>query len=461
MSDYDVIIIGAGPAGIFAALELIKKDGMRVAILEQGHDISKRTCVAREKDRKCTMCRPCAITSGWGGAGAFSDGKLTLTPDIGGWLEEYISRAELTGLIDYVDGVYVDFGAPVHIYGSDEKKIKSIRDKAVKAELTLVTGRIRHMGTDKCAEVLENMQDFISKKIDIKTETNVARIEVEDGRIAGVLTTDGERISGDHIIAAPGRKGAAWLRSESARLGLEQRNNAVDIGVRVEVPAAVTEELTEALYESKLIYTSRTFKDQVRTFCMNPYGVVSPEANGDVVLVNGHSYSDSKTENTNFAVLVSTSFTEPFKEPIAYGQHIARLANMLGGGILVQTLGDLRMGRRSTVSRLNESTVRPTMPGATPGDLSFVLPYRYLTDIKEMLVALDKIAPGVNSRNTLLYGVEVKFYSSRLRLSGNLETQIENLYAIGDGAGITRGLIQSSCSGVLAARSILANKRAA
>jgi uncharacterized FAD-dependent dehydrogenase len=461
MPRYDVIIIGAGPAGIFAGLELIKHDHLRVLILEQGADISKRICLARDRDRQCAVCRPCAITGGWGGAGAFSDGKLTLTPDIGGWLGEYVDRDELNSLIAYVDGIYVEFGAPHEVFGIDENRIKDIKDRAVRAELTLVTGHIRHMGTDRCAEVLQNMYDFARDRLEVKTNTDVTRIEVEDGRVTGVLTADGERFSGNHVIVAPGRKGSGWLRSEAERLGLEQQNNAVDIGIRVEVPAAVTEELTDALYESKLIYTSRTFKDNVRTFCMNPRGVVSPELNGDVVLVNGHSYSEAKTDNTNFAVLVSTTFTEPFREPIAYGQHIARLANMLGGGILVQTLGDLRLGRRSTPSRIAESTVKPTMFGATPGDLSFVLPYRYLVDIKEMLAALDRLAPGVNSRNTLLYGVEVKFYSSRLRLSSDLETQVDNLYAVGDGAGVTRGLIQSSCSGVLAARSILEKARAA
>jgi len=460
MSRYDVIIVGAGPAGIFAGLELIKEDGARVLILERGADISERVCVARERDRRCSICEPCAITAGWGGAGAFSDGKLTLTPDIGGWLEEYIGRDELSALINFVDGIYVEFGAPIHLYGGGTGTIQDIKERAVKAELTLIAGRIRHMGTDRCATVLENMRKFAGEHLDVRTKTGVASILVDNGRVEGVVTDDGERIDADHVIVAPGREGAAWLRAEAAKLGLAQESNAVDIGVRVEVPAAVTEELTDALYESKLVYVSRTFKDNVRTFCMNPHGVVSPESNGDIVLVNGHSYANKRTDNTNFAVLVSTTFTEPFKEPIAYGQHIARLANLLGGGILVQTLGDLRLGRRSTASRIAESTVKPTM-AATPGDLSFVLPYRHLVDIKEMLAALDELAPGVNSRNTLLYGIEVKFYSSRVKLSANLETEIENLYAVGDGAGVTRGLIQSSCSGVLAARSILDKRRTA
>ncbi len=455
MEDYDVIIVGAGPAGIFTALELLKKNHIRVLILEKGPDLDKRVCVARTKDKSCKICHPCAITSGWGGAGAFSDGKLTLTPEIGGWLEEYIGRERLVEMISYVDSVYVDFGAPDRVHGQNSKLIERIRKRAVKAELTLISAHIRHMGTDTCAKVLENMRDTIGRGATVLTRTGVDQIIAEDGKAVGVITSDGDRIKAPYVVVAPGREGADWLSGEAGRLGVSTQSNAVDIGVRVEVPAVVTEELTTALYESKLIYTSRSFQDQVRTFCMNPYGVVSPELNDNVLLVNGHSYSDSRTDNTNFALLVSTTFTEPFKEPITYGKYIARLANLIGGGIIVQTLGDLQLGRRSTPARIAKSTVKSTLVGATPGDLSFVLPYRYLADIKEMLEALDKMAPGINSRNTLLYGVEAKFYSSRMKLTSNLETQITNLYAIGDGAGITRGLIQSSCSGVVVAQSVL------
>ena len=455
MEDYDVIIVGAGPAGIFTALELLKKNHVRVLILEKGPDLDKRVCVARTKDKSCKICHPCAITSGWGGAGAFSDGKLTLTPEIGGWLEEYIGRERLVEMISYVDSVYVDFGAPDRVHGQNSKLIERIRKRAVKAELTLISAHIRHMGTDTCAKVLENMRDTIGRGATVLTRTGVDQIIVEDGKAVGVITSHGDQIKAPYVVVAPGREGADWLSGEAGRLGVPTQSNAVDIGVRVEVPAVVTEELTTALYESKLIYTSRSFQDQVRTFCMNPYGVVSPELNDNVLLVNGHSYSDTRTDNTNFALLVSTTFTEPFKEPITYGKYIARLANLIGGGIIVQTLGDLQLGRRSTPARIAKSTVKSTLVGATPGDLSFVLPYRYLADIKEMLEALDKLAPGINSRNTLLYGVEAKFYSSRMKLTSNLETQITNLYAIGDGAGITRGLIQSSCSGVVVAQSVL------
>jgi uncharacterized FAD-dependent dehydrogenase len=454
LSDYDVIIIGAGPAGIFSALELTRKDNLNVLILEKGRDIDKRQCPAREG--KCILCSPCSITSGWGGAGAFSDGKLTLSTEVGGWLSEYVSENTLRGLVDYVDGIYQEYGAPDTTYGADALKTRALKQQARMAGLTLIASPIKHLGTDKCFNILKVMREDISERVQIRTGVTVEKILTEDNqRATGVLTSNGDKLSARYIIAAPGREGADWLASEARRLELGLRNNAVDIGLRVEVPAAVMAPLTRDLYEPKLLYCSHYFKDQIRTFCVNPNGLVSTETYGDVITVNGHSYADRKTTNTNFALLVSTSFTEPFKEPIAYGKYIARLANLLGEGILVQRLGDLQAGRRSTEERIEEGFVKPTMPSATPGDLSFVLPFRYISDILEMIEALDQMAPGVNSRNTLLYGVEVKFYSSRVKLSSKLETEIRNLYAIGDGAGITRGLVQSSCSGVIAARAIL------
>ncbi len=456
MESYDVVIVGAGPAGIFAALELVKKDDYNILILEKGKDLNERYCPARETS--CVRCVPCDITSGWGGAGAFSDGKLTLSPEIGGWLKDFLPEDKLRELIGYVDELYREFGADSKEYGTDELRIRELQRKAVLADLTLIPGRVRHLGTERCYDILTRMRDYLGKsRVQIRTNSEVKRILTEDGKAVGVLTIGDEEILSKHLIVAPGREGADWLAGEAQRLGLKVENNAVDIGLRVEVPAPIMEPLTTELYESKLIYYSKSFQDQVRTFCMNPYGTVSTEIYGDVVIVNGHSYADIKTDNTNFALLVSTTFTEPFKEPIAYGKYIARLANLLGEGIIIQRLGDLLLGRRSTKERIARSTVIPTLKDATPGDLSFVLPYRYLSDIQEMLQALDKIVPGVNSRNTLLYGVEVKFYSSRLKLSPNLETEIENLYAVGDGAGITRGLIQASVAGTLAARSILSN----
>lgn len=451
---YDVIIVGAGPAGIFAALELVKKDGLKVLMLEKGPDLGKRFCPAREK--KCILCRPCSITCGWGGAGAFSDGKLTLSVDVGGWMDEYVRRDELARLIEYVDSVYLEFGAPAKVHGADEDAVRAIERNAVLADLQLIPMKVRHLGTDRCAKILEAMKNTLDGAVEVRTNTTVDRLLVEDGRVTGVETST-DTFNARRVIVAPGREGADWLAAETHRLGLTLISNAVDIGVRVEVAAPVLEPLTTSLYESKLIYYSKAFQDRVRTFCMSPYGEVSTESYGDVVTVNGHSYAERKTANTNFAVLVSTTFTEPFKEPIAYGKYIARLANLLGDGILIQRLGDLRAGRRSTPSRIANSVVKPTLAEATPGDLSFVLPYRYIANILEMLDAMEKIAPGVASNSTLLYGAEVKFYSSRLRLSPMLETQIEGLYAIGDGAGVSRGLMQSSCSGVVAARATLAS----
>jgi uncharacterized FAD-dependent dehydrogenase len=317
------------------------------------------------------------------------------------------------------------------------------------------------MGTEKCADTLRKMQRFLNGRVEVKTRSEVKGLVVEDGKVKGVETVDGDKIPAKYVIVAPGRSGAEWLKAEAQALGLKTLNNPVDVGVRVEVQAPVLEELTKVLYEPKLVYYSRFFDDVVRTFCVAPYGEVITESYDGVLTVNGQSYAERKTGNTNFAILVSTSFTEPFKEPIAYGKYIARLTNLLGGGVIVQRLGDLEAGRRSTEERIRRSTIVPTLKSATPGDLSFVLPYRYLADIREMLEALDKLAPGLHSRDTLLYGVEVKFYSSRLVLNDCLETPIHNLFTIGDGAGLTRGLVQASVSGVIAARQIVKREKAA
>lgn len=436
---YDVIIVGAGPAGIFAAIELSKKGKLSVLMLEKGKDLQERE----------------SLTSGWGGAGAFSDGKLNLSTEIGGWLSQYIPERELMELIGYVDRIYLDFGAPKETYGLDEADIDDLRRRSVLAHLSLIPSRIRHLGTERCRAILQSIRGWLSERVEILTDTRVTSIVVEKGAVRGVETEDGRFFKASQVIVAPGREGASWLTEEARRLGLSIRPNAVDIGVRVEVPAPLMEPVTSVLYEGKFLYYSKTFEDRVRTFCMCPYGYVSTETYEDVVTVNGHSYSDRRSDNTNFAILVSTTFTEPFKEPIAFGKYIARLANLLGGGILIQRLGDLKGGRRSTPERIERGVVRPTLPEATPGDLSFVLPYRYLRDIMEMLEALDSVIPGIDGRDTLLYGVEAKFYSSRIALTKDLETEIKGLYAIGDGAGITRGLIQASVSGVVAARSVL------
>jgi hypothetical protein len=450
---YDVVIVGGGPSGIFSAIELTKKDNLDVLILEKGHDIDKRKCPG--KGKKCFYCEPCAITCGWGGAGAFSDGKLNLSTKIGGWLDEYISKKELLKLIRYIDNIYLGFGAPNEDISLDSQKVEELKNKAKKFGLLFIPAQIRHLGTERCAQILKKMKSYISKRAEILTENEVSKILTSGDKIEGVVLTDETRYLCDYLILAPGREGSDWLMKEVMRLKLKVKNNAVDIGVRVEVPAYVMEPITDHFHESKLIYYSKQFDDQVRTFCMNPYGVVSNEKYGDVITVNGHSYAENKTENTNFALLVSTNFTEPFKEPIAYGKHIARLANMLGGGTIIQRLYDLKAGRRSTEVRIKKSKVKPTLTKATPGDLSFVLPYRHLSDIIEMLDVLDNIVPGVASGDTLLYGIETKFYSCRLNLSSNLETDIKNMYAIGDGAGVSRGLVHASISGVIAARDIL------
>ncbi|RLF07505.1 MAG: FAD-dependent oxidoreductase [Thermoprotei archaeon] len=373
---------------------------------------------------------------------------------MGGWLKEYIGERELRRLIEYVDSVYVKFGAPDRLHGTDEDLVKDIERRASIADLKLIPQKIRHLGTENCAKVLQRMRQYLERRAEIKTTTEVHRILVDGKKAVGVELADGERVPSRYVVVAPGRAGAEWLVSEATRLGLKTLNNPVDVGVRVEVPAHVTEELTEALYEPKLIYYSRSFDDMVRTFCFAPHGFVIAESHGDIITVNGQSYANKRSDNTNFALLVSTTFTKPFKNPIAYGKYLARLANLLSGGIIIQRLGDLITGRRSTEERIKRSIVKPTLKSATPGDLSFALPYRYLTDIREMLEAMDKLAPGIYAKHTMLYGVEVKFYSSRMKLSRHLETEIKNLFAIGDGAGITRGLMQASISGVVAASEI-------
>lgn len=452
---YDVIIIGSGPAGIFAALELSKNRNLKVLIIEKGKDIDKRSCPMERASIPCVQCDVCNILCGWGGAGAYSDGKLTLSPHVGGSLKEYLPNNEFSSLMDYVDSIYRSFGAGEEIHGDDIKAVSELKQRASTYDLELVPARIRHIGTELCRALLKKIREELNGKVDLIFDTRVRSISVIDGVVSGIETEKGDIFEAPYIIAASGREGSPWLSSEARRLGLSVHKNPVDIGVRVELPASVMKGITDTVYEGKFTYISKGFHDRVRTFCMNPYGEVVNEFSEGIFTVNGHSYKDRRTENTNFAILVSTDFTEPFDDPISYGRYIASLANLLGKGVIVQRLGDLKMGRRSTPQRMEEGAVRPTLRDATPGDLSFVLPYRHLSNIMEMLEALDKLAPGVNSKDTLLYGVEVKFYSVRLKLTPSFETEAKNLFAIGDGAGITRGLIQSSISGVVAAREIL------
>ncbi len=456
MKKYDVIIVGSGPAGIFSALELVGANGsLSVLIVEKGKDLGKRNCPMKIKDISCRSCPECGMVSGWGGAGAYSDGKLNLSPDVGGFLTRYMDRESLASWIDHVDRVYLRFGAPKKLYGGDAEKIRKIKALASRNDLELVPTRVRHIGTDNCLKVLRKMEEHLKKHVKVHFDSAAKRVLVEKGKACGVLMEDGAEYRSDFVVLAPGREGSKWLESEARRLKLSTLRNPVDIGVRVEVPAPVFEHLTDVTYEPKLVFYSRKFDDRVRTFCVNPYGEVVKEYLKDIWTVNGHSYARRRTNNTNFALLVSTTFTEPFKEPIYYGRYIAGLANIIGNGVIVQRLGDLQAGRRSTEERISKGLVQPTLKDATPGDLSFVIPYRYLADILEMLEALDGIAPGVNSRHTLLYGLEVKFYSMQLKLTDALETGIGNLYAVGDGAGVSRGLIQASVSGAVAARDIL------
>jgi uncharacterized FAD-dependent dehydrogenase len=457
---YDVIIIGGGPAGIFAALELVNrmspgKKIPKIAVIEKGRDLTERICFSREKQISCVKCSPCSVVCGWGGAGAFSDGKLTLSTEVGGFLEDYIPKQELHKLIRAADDIYLKFGATSEIYGTDEEAIAQIEKKAVLADLRMIPSRIRHLGTGHSQLVLQAMQDYLVKNgVEIFTKQEAASILIENEVVKGIRTQNEDEFRGDYVIVGPGREGAGWLAREAKRLNLDSTVNPVDIGVRVELPAEVLAEMTAIVFETKFIYYSKTFEDRVRTFCMCPSGEVVMENQDGLITVNGHTHAERKTANTNFALLVSKTFTQPFQEPITYGRYVAGLANLLGGGVIVQRLGDLHNGRRSTTERIAKGLVRPTLTEATPGDLSLVFPYRHLLALLEMLQALDTIAPGVNSRNTLLYGVEVKFYSSRLRLTHQLETQIPNLYAIGDGAGVTRGLMQASISGIIAGRDI-------
>ncbi len=455
---YDVAIIGSGEAGIYAGYELIqKRPDLKIVVLEQGADIYKRKCpVVAGKVKECVQCKICDTMCGFGGAGAFSDGKFNFTTEFGGWLTDYMPAEEVMALIAEVDAVNVAHGATTEIFSTFTPAAKALEKQALEHDLHLLQAKCKHLGTEKNLLILQSIYEHLKEKIEFRFETGVAHIKrIRDGY--QLILKNGDTVESDYLIAAPGRSGAEWFSQECKDLGLRLLNNQVDIGVRVELPATVFEHITDVVYESKLVYRTKQYGDLVRTFCMNPYGHVVTENVEGINTVNGHSYSDPAlhSENTNFALLVSNKFTEPFDEPYRYGKHIASLSNMLAGGVLVQRFGDLVKGVRTNAHRLHQSFVKPTLSAAVAGDLSLALPKRQLDNIIEMIYALDKIAPGTANYDTLLYGAEVKFYSARLELTNELETMLPGFFAIGDGAGTTRGLAQAGASGIKAARVIL------
>ena len=458
---YDVIIIGAGPSGIFCAYELKEKNpDLKVLMIEKGRSIKKRVCPKRFTG-VCAGCKPCAITTGFAGAGAFSDGKLSLSPDVGGNLQHILGYDKAVELIKRSDDIYLKFGADTFVYGIDkEDEIREIRRKAIAANLKLIECPIRHLGTEEGYKIYSRLEQHLEGiGVEMQFNTMVNDIIIEDGVAKGVVTDKGQTYYADHIVSGIGREGSEWFLGVCRKHGIETNVGTVDIGVRVECRDEVMDDLNRNLYEAKLVYYSKTFDDRVRTFCTNPSGEVATEyyENG-LAVVNGHAYKSKeyKTKNTNFAILVSKNFTKPFKTPIEYGKQIAQLSNMLcDGKILVQRFGDVLRGRRTTEERLTRNNLVPTLKDAVPGDLSLVLPHRIMTDIVEMIFALDKVSPGLASDETLLYGVEVKFYSNSVVVDKHFETSIKGLYSIGDGASVTRGLQQASANGLSVADSIL------
>lgn len=450
---YDIIIIGAGPGGIFSAYELAQRaPSLKVAVFEAGHALDKRHCpIDGEKIKSCIGCKSCSIMSGFGGAGAFSDGKYNFTNDFGGTLYEYIGKKQALDLMKYVDEINMRYGGEgTKLYTTAGSRFKTL---CIQNDLHLLDASVRHLGTDINYIVLENLYAYLKDKVDFYFDTPVQSVSVvEEGY---EVHCQNQTYSCRECVISVGRSGSKWMETVCRQLDIPVKSNRVDIGVRVELPAEVFAHLTDELYESKIVYRTQKYGDKVRTFCMNPKGAVVNENTNGIITVNGHSYEDpeKQTENTNFALLVAKHFSEPFKDSNGYGESIARLSNMLGGGVIVQRFGDLIAGRRSTPSRIEEAFITPTL-NATPGDLSLVLPKRILDGIIEMIYALDKIAPGTANEDTLLYGVEVKFYNMEVEVNQNLESKYPGLYIIGDGSGITHSLSHASASGVYVARKI-------
>lgn len=455
MKKYDVIIVGAGASGVFMSYELTKRENKaKVLMIDKGASLEQRICpIKLGKVSNCIKCSPCHIMNGYGGAGTLSDGKYNITNQFGGDLHRYVGAEEALNLMEYVDEVLCDMGgADAKLYSTGSTDLKTT---ALRNNLHLLDAKVRHLGTDRNVRILGKIFDYTKERIDTMFHTTISKVEKFDEGFS--ITTDkGEEFQCNELVLATGRSGSKWISDVCNKMDIELESNRVDIGVRVELPAEVFKHITDEVYESKIVYKTEKYNDMVRTFCMNPYGEVVSENTNGIVTVNGHSYSDPalRTENTNFALLVSNKFTEPFKNSNEYGESIAKLSNMLGGGVLLQRFGDLVKGRRSSARRMEKCFTNPTLK-ATPGDLSLVIPKRQLDAIIEMIYALDKIAPGTANEDTLLYGVEVKFYNSKVQVDENLETKIKGLYALGDGSGVTHSLSQASASGVWVARKLI------
>lgn len=465
---YDVIIVGAGPMGIFTAYELVNLDpNKKVLLLDRGNDIYHRTCpILQKKVKQCPQdiygnsgCKPtCSMTGGFGGCGAFSDGKFNITSEFGGWMTEYLSDEEVLDLIRYVDSINLKHGAPEELTNPRTKEVYEIEKKGIAVGLKLLRSEVRHLGTEVNLNVLKNIYEELKTRIDFLFATNVKDIIVENKIVKGIVLDNNEKIYSNYVVLGVGRPGSEWLNKTLKKYNIESKNNRVDIGVRVETNNIIMDDINKYLYEGKFIYTT-SLGTQVRTFCSNPSGHVVIENHNGIMVCNGHSYHNSNlgSNNTNFALLVSHQFDDPFKDPNDYAKEISELANKLSGGtVIVQKFGDILLGRRSTKKRIEEGFVRPTLKEAVPGDLGLILPYKTMKSLIEMIQALNHITPGIANDHTLFYGVEAKFYSDRIDVTNEFETKgVKNLFVGGDGAGITRGLAQAGANGVAVARNIL------